>query len=269
MMGRLSPLENIGPKDIRVRELIARLDKGGVREVILATNPTVDGDATASYLEKALRNKKVRVTRPARGIPAGSAIEHVDSGILGEAIRARRTVRSFRDTPLTGGQLDQILWAAQGITHPRGRLRAAPSAGALYPMEVDAVVGEGGVSDVAAGCHRFDPRSGKTVARIPGDLRQALARASLGQMWMARAPVNLVISAVYARTTGKYGPRGVRYADIEAGCVAENVFLMAVSLGLAAGIVGAFDDGKVARLLSLAGGEEPLLVMPVGFSSKV
>ncbi|MHC4251742.1 MAG: recombination mediator RecR [Planctomycetota bacterium] len=90
LMGRLSPLEDVGPKDIRVRELIARVGKGGVREVILATNPTAEGDATAAYLEKALRGKGVRVTRPARGLPAGSAIEFVDSGILGEAIRARR-----------------------------------------------------------------------------------------------------------------------------------------------------------------------------------
>jgi len=90
LMGRLSPLEGVGPKDIRVRELLARVGKGEVKEVILAMNPTAEGDATAAYIEKALRGKGVRVTRPARGLPAGSAIEFVDSGILGEAIRARR-----------------------------------------------------------------------------------------------------------------------------------------------------------------------------------
>ena len=90
LMGRLSPLDGVAPKDIRVRELLARVGKGGVREVILATNPTAEGDATAAYLEKALRGKGVRVTRPARGLPAGSTIEYVDSGILGEAMRARR-----------------------------------------------------------------------------------------------------------------------------------------------------------------------------------
>jgi len=68
-----------------------------VREVILATNPTAEGDATAAYLEKVLRGKGVRVTRPARGLPAGSAIEFVDSGILGEAMRARR--ESGEDMP--------------------------------------------------------------------------------------------------------------------------------------------------------------------------
>ncbi len=90
LMGRLSPLSGVGPKDIRVRELLARVKTGKVREVILATNPTAEGDATASYIEKALAGSRARLTRPARGLPAGSAIEYVDSGILGEALRARR-----------------------------------------------------------------------------------------------------------------------------------------------------------------------------------
>ena len=90
LMGRLSPLENVGPKDIRARELLARVKSGEVREVVLATNPTAEGDATASYLEKLLRERGVKVTRPARGIPAGSALEFVDAAILGEAMRRRR-----------------------------------------------------------------------------------------------------------------------------------------------------------------------------------
>ena len=84
-------------------------------------------------------------------------------------------------------------------------------------------------------------------------------------MWIAQAPVSLVISAVYSRTKRKYGRRGIRYADIEAGCAAQNIFLMAVSLGLDAGIVGAFEDHKV-RLLTGAGEEsQPLLIMPIGY----
>ena len=89
LMGRLSPLENVGPRDLRVRELLARVKSGEVREVILATNPTAEGDATAAYLEKLLRERGVKVTRPARGLPAGSVLEFVDAGILGEAMRRR------------------------------------------------------------------------------------------------------------------------------------------------------------------------------------
>ena len=90
LMGRISPLEGVGPKDIRASDLLARVAKGGVREVILATNPTAEGDATAAYLEKALGGKGARLTRLARGLPMGSPIEYVDSGILGEALRGRR-----------------------------------------------------------------------------------------------------------------------------------------------------------------------------------
>lgn len=90
LMGRLSPLEGVGPKDIRARELLDRVSKGGVREVILATNPTAEGDATAAFLAERLRGLGLRVTRPARGLPAGSAIEYIDSGVLGEALKDRR-----------------------------------------------------------------------------------------------------------------------------------------------------------------------------------
>lgn len=95
LMGTLSPLEGVGPKDIRLKELFRRLAEGGAEELILATNPTAEGDATAAYIEgrlKEMRGGKPRVSRLARGIPAGSRIEYVDSGILGEAIRGRRQV---------------------------------------------------------------------------------------------------------------------------------------------------------------------------------
>ena len=82
---------------------------------------------------------------------------------------------------------------------------------------------------------------------------------------IAQAPVSLVVSAVYSRTTGKYGQRGVRYADIEAGCAAQNIFLVAEALGLGAGIVGAFDDNWVRGLTGAASDSTPLLVMPVGY----
>ena len=96
LMGRLSPLDGVGPEDIRLRELARRVGDGGAREVIVATNPTAEGDATASYIEKALSGEGVQVTRLARGLPAGSAIEYADSGILGEALRARRESRGGR-----------------------------------------------------------------------------------------------------------------------------------------------------------------------------
>ena len=95
-----------------------------------------------------------------------------------------------------------------------------------------------------------------------------MARASLSQMWMALAPSSLVITAEYDRITNKYGTRGVRYAMIEAGHVGQNIFLQAEALGLGAGIVGAFDDKDVIRVMGIPRSHEPFLIMPVGYKDR-
>jgi SagB-type dehydrogenase family enzyme len=180
------------------------------------------------------------------------------------AIDRRRTVRSFLANPLTREQLGQLLWAAQGITGGGGVKRAAPSAGALYPMDVYAVLGEGGAEAMEAGVYRYDPKSHALMAVSTGDRRRELARAALSQMWLAKAPVNLVVTAEYDRATGKYGERGHRYAIMEAGHIGQNLFLQATALDLAAGIVGAFQDRKVNEVLGLPPAHEPLLIVPIG-----
>jgi SagB-type dehydrogenase family enzyme len=184
---------------------------------------------------------------------------------LEQAIMNRRTVRAFRSTALAPGQVSQLLWAAQGITADRGALRAAPSAGALYPMDVYVVVGKKGVDGIEAGVYHYGSRKHRLSAVSGGDVRERVARAALSQKWMARAPINLVITAEYRRITAKYGKRGVRYAMIEAGHIGQNVFLQAEALGLKAGIVGAFDDKGINRALNIQLSHEPLLVMPVGY----
>jgi len=84
---------------------------------------------------------------------------------------------------------------------------------------------------------------------------------------MAKAPLYIVITAEYSRTTGKYGKRGVRYALIEAGHVGQNIFLQAEALGLKAGIVGAFNDSKLIEIMKIPNSYEPLLIMPVGYGA--
>jgi SagB-type dehydrogenase family enzyme len=182
-----------------------------------------------------------------------------------EAIARRRTVRKFSSRILRKDQLMGVFWATQGITDSIRGLRAVPSAGALYPLEIYAFLGDRSVAGMEKGVCRYRPQQTDTEKVNEEDLRQELARACLSQMWVARAPVSLVISAVYSRTTKKYGDRGVRYADIEAGCAAQNVFLVAISLELEAGIVGAFDDDKVRALTGAAAASSPLLVMPIGY----
>ena len=93
LMGRLSPLDGIGPKDIHVDRLVKRATDAVVTEVVVATNFTVEGEATAHYLGEILRAKGLRVTRIARGLPVGGELEHVDSGTLAQAVIERREIR--------------------------------------------------------------------------------------------------------------------------------------------------------------------------------
>jgi SagB-type dehydrogenase family enzyme len=184
---------------------------------------------------------------------------------LERAINTRRTVRSFDRKRLTLKQLSQLLWAAQGITERGEFKRAAPSAGALYPMDVYGVVGGDCIEKLDPGVYRYTPADHALSLIHEGDARRGVAEASLWQMWMAYAPVNLVITAEYSRIMGKYGQRGVRYAMIEAGHIGQNIFLQCQGMGLEAGIVGAFDDGKVIQVMGVKRTHEPLLIMPVGY----
>ncbi len=92
LMGALSPLDGIGPKDLRVKELLERVKHGGVKEVVLGTSSDTEGDATSIYLIKQLRPLKVRVTRIAHGVPVGSALEFVDKATISRAFRHRQEI---------------------------------------------------------------------------------------------------------------------------------------------------------------------------------
>ncbi|MBM4289607.1 MAG: SagB/ThcOx family dehydrogenase [Deltaproteobacteria bacterium] len=181
-----------------------------------------------------------------------------------QALKNRRTIRRFANRSLNAGQLSQLLWAAYGVTDPRG-LKGTPSAGALYPLDVYAVVGDRQVSGLNAGVYHYLPDKHALKPMRDGDLRRDLARASLHQHWMAEAPLMLVITGEYRRCQVRYGERGIRYTHMESGHAGQNIFLQAEALGLGAGIVGAFDDAAISRIIGLPAGHEPLLIMPVGY----
>jgi len=182
-----------------------------------------------------------------------------------KAIKERRTTRAFRPQPLTMGQLSQLFWSAQGITDETRGFRSAPSGGALYPLDVYAVVGDGGVVGLESGVYHYQPESHSIKFIRKGDRRTEVAGASLWQMWMAKAPVMFIVTSEHKRITCKYGNRGIRYAQIEAGHVGQNIFLQSGALGLAAGIVGAFQDGAVAEAIGAPKAHRPLIIMPVGY----
>lgn len=93
LMGRLSPLDGVGPKEINLDKLIKRAQDGVVKEVILATNYTVEGEATAHYIIELLKARDIKVSRIARGLPMGGEIEYVDSGTLAQALVERKSIR--------------------------------------------------------------------------------------------------------------------------------------------------------------------------------
>lgn len=192
---------------------------------------------------------------------------------VGEALAARRSVREYAREPLALGEVSQLLWATQGdpacacthgvkeITGARG-FRTAPSAGALYPLELYAVAGH--VMDLSPGVYRYIPHRHALTRTASGDRRLELSEAALGQSCVRYAPAVFAFAAVYERTTAKYRERGIQYVHIEVGHAAQSLSLQAVSLGLGTVPVGAFRDDAVKRVLGLPEDEEPLYLMPVG-----
>jgi SagB-type dehydrogenase family enzyme len=191
---------------------------------------------------------------------------------LEETILRRRSIRRYSKEPLHLSQLSQILWSAQGITGTRA-FRAAPSAGATYPVEIFVVVGKQGViageakqapEELQAGIYHYEANSHSLSLHRLADLRPDLARATLDQEFIIDAPVDIVICALYHRTSYRYGRRGERYVHMEVGHVGENIHLQAVALGLAAVEVGAFHDEEVRTVLGVDEQIKPLYIMPVG-----
>jgi SagB-type dehydrogenase family enzyme len=194
-----------------------------------------------------------RISLPAPQLDSDTSVER--------ALESRRSRRDYPGRPLTLAELSQLLWAAQGITGDRGK-RTAPSAGALYPLELLAVARN--VAGLPPGVYRYVPASHELESTGAGEEVPSLLPASLMQQWVEQADAVLVFAGVYERTTAKYGERGARYVHIEVGHAAQNVYLQAVSLGLGTTMVGAFDDETVKRILGLKEEEEPLGIMPVG-----
>lgn len=173
----------------------------------------------------------------------------------------RRSIRDYPDTTLRLTEVGQLLWAAQGITHSQG-FRTAPSAGALYPLELYVVTGR--VENLAKGIYHYNPKHHQLVKMGENDIRNALARAALSQTSVKDTAAVIVFTADYERTTGKYGKRGIRYVHMEVGHAAQNLFLQSGSLGLVTVVVGAFNDDEVAKILQLPAELQPLLLMPIG-----
>ena len=181
-----------------------------------------------------------------------------------EAIFKRRSIRRFRDKPLTLEEVSQLLWAAGGETIDgiTGATRAYPSAGGIYPLEFYLVAGK--VDGLIPGLYHYNWRTNSITLIKEGDLRRELMWAALGQGAISSAPVSIVVTAVYPRTTRRYGRRGeVRYVPMDMGHAGQNIHLQAEALDLGTVVIGAFRDEAVKKVLGVKN-EQPLYIMPVG-----
>lgn len=196
-------------------------------------------------------NKTVKLPEP----------EYKSSVSLEETIKNRRSVRSFSDGAVTLQELSQLLWAAQGLTSD-GFKRAAPSAGATYPLEV--YVAAGNVTDLSPGLYKYNHEDHSLLSEMDGDIRKDIQAAALGQSALTDGQLVIIITGIYERTTQKYGDRGIRYVHIEVGAVAENIYLQCETLGLATVFMGAFHDDKIRKVIAAGNDEVPFALMPIG-----
>jgi len=194
-----------------------------------------------------------RIDLPGPVLDGAVSLEH--------ALATRRSVRRYARDPLTLAEVGQLLWASQGITHCEDR-RSAPSAGGLHPLNAYLVAER--VAGLAPGVHAYLPDGHRLRPVVYRSLLPQLAAAAWSQEWIGGAAAALVLSAVYVRTTDRYGERGRRYVHMEAGHAAQNALLQATALGLRSVVVGAFDDAAAARLLDLDRSESLLCLLPVG-----
>jgi len=182
---------------------------------------------------------------------------------LEEALSLRRSRRYLTPGLITLQQVSQILWAAQGIT-AKGKYRTAPSAGALYPIEI--YLAAENVGDLEPGLYHYVPQSHSLSQCLKGSLAKKVTQAALGQGSVTRASAIVIITAVMERTSQKYGERTERYVAEEVGAIAQNIYLQVESLGLATVLIGAFVDEKVQSALEIK--EMPLAIMPIGRRSE-
>ncbi len=188
-----------------------------------------------------------------------------------EALQCRRSRRQFKDKPLNIEEISQILWAAYGITKPiphapeflRGGLKTAPSAGARYPLEIYILADK--VQGLQDGIYKYNTIKHNLRLIKQGKYLNELVVAAYKQSWIKQAAAVVIYTAVFQRTTERYGKRGrKRYVCMDLGHSAQNVYLQCESLHLATCAVGAFNDVEIQTLLDISEKETPLYIMPIG-----
>ncbi|MBN1212024.1 MAG: SagB/ThcOx family dehydrogenase [candidate division Zixibacteria bacterium] len=199
--------------------------------------------------------KKTKLPQPSF---AGPSLEQV--------IRARKSVRTFSDRTVGFEHLAQLLLSADGLTHQLSQydLRAAPSGGALYPIEIYVIITN--VEGLDMGLYHFRVADSSLELVKAGHFNKEIHEAANEQSAVGNSPLTVILTSRFERSTRKYADRGYRYIYMEAGAICENIYLQVTSLGMGTVAVGAFNDRWLNELLEIDGAEEAaLLIMPVGF----
>lgn len=231
---------------------VTRPSRGGLTRRQLGL--IVTGGALAACTSQ--RPARQLAGRPPTRVIALPGPDTVGGPPLSGALARRHSVRRFAGTPVGTKAIGQLLWAAQGVTRSWGG-RTAPSAGALYPLDIYAVTANRLWHYLPDG-HRAEQWD------VAADLAAELRQAAMGQSAVDGSPLLFVVCGTIWRTRGKYGDRATRYVALEAGHCAENVLLQATALGLAAVPIGAFSDESVRRSLGLSSALTPYYLIPVG-----
>ncbi|MGC8659925.1 MAG: SagB/ThcOx family dehydrogenase [Desulfomonilaceae bacterium] len=195
--------------------------------------------------------------------PALTSKMSVETGML-----RKKSVRHFSAAPLSLEQVSQLLWAANGALPVEAisgaTVKTLPSAGGIYPLEIFLLTGSGTVKGLAPGVYSYNSTSNSLAQISKDDVRVAVAQAALSQLWLANAPIMVVIGGAFAKTTAKYGNRGIQYVYMESGASNQNLYLQAEALGLRLGTVGAFNEAGVSSAMKIPSGITPLLIVAIG-----
>lgn len=245
---------------VEVEERPRRVDSYSEGEPGVDVDSTAEADVNATFVDGVVLLPYPMIRR----------------GVLSteEAIAYRRSIRDYLNRPISLVQLSQLLWATYGISETRWGLKTTPSAGATYPLEIYVVVGDGGVSlpgggSLKAGVYKYDPHTHSLTLVRAGDFMTELSKAAVDQRWVREAAINIVICAVYERTTRVYGERGYRYVYMEVGHAGQNIYLEATALDLGAVVIGAFYDDWVKSIVGAEDNEHPLYIVSIGVPREV
>jgi SagB-type dehydrogenase family enzyme len=180
-----------------------------------------------------------------------------------EALKLRRSIRSFSPNPLSLDDLSFLLWASTGVQRKEQgyEFRTVPSAGALYPIETYLIVNN--VEDLEEALYHYNIEAHALEELKVGDFAEEIAHAALEQKMCVKAPVVLIWTGVFERSKWKYAQRAYRYVYLDAGHIAQNLALSAISIGLGSCQVGAFFDDEINQILGVDGVNESVLYLSV------